>query len=275
MSVNSKDFFREIGGYYDSKRKDLNLLLGAKDKIVHHHSGICPPESTFPEMSEEELLVELHHQENELTLRGIQYLGEIRPEMRGLDAGCGRGGSSFMLHQKFRCEIAGITLSLHQAEFASGIAKKFGVEDQVRFYQANMLETPFGSGSFDFIWACESTEHAPDLAQMLNEFSRIAKDGGNLVIITGCGNPNHPEGPRYIKAINDWYHIRIHAPSEYIELANQHGWELFDDVNLTPETIPYWDLRANSQHKTGVEELRSGYKSGALEYHLFSYRKSS
>jgi geranyl diphosphate 2-C-methyltransferase len=274
MGLKRTEFLKEVARYYDSKKKDLNLLL-AKDKIVHHHSGICSPNSVFPKMTEEKLLIELHRQENELTRRGMQYLGKIKPNMRGFDAGCGRGGSSFMIHQKFGCFIDGVTLSAYQAKFASRLAKELGVANHVRFYQGNMLETPFEEKIFDFVWACESTEHIPDLDEMFREFSRIIKHKGRLVIIAGCGIPKNPEGPKYIKRINDWFHIRIHSPEEYIQRISQYGWKLLNNVDLTSNTIPYWKLRSRSTHKTGVEFLKDAYAVGALEYRLFAYQKKN
>lgn len=275
MTPKKPGFLQEVANYYNGKREDLNLLLAKEDKIVHHHSGICSPDSVFPEMTEDELLMELHHQENELTRRGTQYLGNIKPVMRGFDAGCGRGGSSFMIHQKFGCSIDGITLSAYQAEFASRLVKELGVSNRVKFYQGDMLATPFRERVFDFIWACESTEHIPDLNEMFQEFSRVIKKKGRLVIIAGCGIPENPEGPKYIKRINDWFHIRIHPPREYTQTISQYDWKLLYNVDLTQETIPYWKLRSRSTHKTGVEFLKDAYTVRALEYRLFAYQKKN
>lgn len=271
MKKDREQFFQEVARYYDGQREDINLLLAEKDKVVHHHSGICKPNSTFPEMSEEELIGELHRQETTLTLQGVEYLGVLRPEMKGLDAGCGRGGSSFLINRLYGCSVEGVSLSSYQVEFANQIGQELGVSDNVKFHEANMLELPFEHNSFDFIWACESTEHIPNLEEMFSEFRRVAKSGARLVIIGGCGNPEHPEGPEFIKGINEWYHILIHSPSEYLVAAEKTGWELIANVDLTPETIPYWHLRERSLHKTGVEKFVKCYESGAGEYRLFAF----
>ena len=45
MKTDRKNYFIDVGQYYDKHKEDLNLILGEKDKIVHHHSGICAPGS--------------------------------------------------------------------------------------------------------------------------------------------------------------------------------------------------------------------------------------
>ncbi len=265
-------FFKTVAEYYDGQQEDINLLLAAEDGIVHHHSGLTEPGAVFPAMTEEELLRELHQQENALTERGIRHLRNLTAGMRGLDAGCGRGGSSILINQRFGCRLDGVTLSPYQADFANKLVQEMGV-DELRFHQANMMALPFKDNCFDFVWAVESTEHAPDLGEMFAEFGRVAKPGAKLVIITGCGNPEHPEGQRFIEAINEWYRIQIHPAQEYLDAAQRTGWELIESEDLTPETIPYWDLRTRSNHRTGVEKFNAAYKSGAGEYRLFSFQK--
>jgi geranyl diphosphate 2-C-methyltransferase len=271
MKKDRKGYFEDVGQYYNTHKEDLNFLLGEKDKIVHHHSGICKPNSVFPEMDEEQLLSILHKQETALTLRGIEQLGYLSPEMTGLDAGCGRGGSSFLINKLYGSKLCGVSLSSYQVDFANKTARELGVSDKVSFYQANMLQLPFDNKVFNFIWACESTEHIPNLSIMFTEFARVAKEGAKLVIIGGCSNPENPRAPELIKGINEWYHMLIHPTQEYLVAAQNTGWKPESNIDLTQETIPYWHLRERSTHKTGVERFVEGYECGAGEYRLFSF----
>lgn len=271
MSKDNKDYYNDVGEYYNRHKEDLNLLLAEKDKIVHHHSGICTPNSSFPEMTEEVLLSTLHEQETALTLRGIEQLNHSAPGTVGLDAGCGRGGSSFLINKIFGSRMTGVSLSSYQIGFANKTSEELGVSEKVRFQQANMLQLHFKDESFDFIWACESTEHIPDLNTMFAEFARVSKKEAELVIISGCSNPENPQAPELIKGINEWYHMQIHPTQEYLEAAQNNGWGLKSNIDLTQETIPYWHLRERSTHKTGVEKFVEGYECGAGEYRLFSF----
>lgn len=271
MDRDRKEYYRDVGGYYNNHQEDLNLLLGKNDKVIHHHSGICDPATVFPRMNEEELLLTLHNQETALSLKGIGFLETLTPEMRGLDAGCGRGGSSVLINKIHNCTMEGVSLSDYQVKFANRIANELNISDKIRFYLANMLELPFKDSVFDFIWACESTEHIPNLSIMFTEFARVAKEGTRLVIIGGCSNPENPRAPELIKGINEWYHMLIHPTQEYLMAAQNSGWKLESNIDLTQETIPYWHLRKRSTHKTGVERFVEGYECGAGEYRLFSF----
>ncbi len=272
MNKDRKKYFQEVGEYYNGQRRDINFFLGERDKIVHHHSGICDPQVMFPEISQDQLLTVLHDQETALTMRGIEYLGTLTPEMVGLDAGCGRGGSSFLINKLHGCLMKGVSLSSYQVGFASVTARELGIADRVEFHEANMLQLPFGDRAFDFVWACESTEHIPDLKVMLGEFARVARKGAKLVVIAGCSNPANPKAAEFIEGINEWYHMLIHPTQEYLDAAEATGWNLEANIDLTPETIPYWHLRQRSVHKTGVEKFVEGYECGAGEYRLFSFK---
>lgn len=271
MVEKKQDYYQDVGNYYNAHKEDLNLLLSKEDKIVHHHSGICPPGATFPAMPEDELLLTLHQQETALTLRGIEYLAQPTPESKILDAGCGRGGSSFVINGLYGSQMEGVSLSSYQVGFANKTAEALNLSDKVHFHQANMLELPFAHDYFDFIWACESTEHVPDLDVMLIEFARVAKNDAKLVIIAGCSNPDNEHSAEFIEGINKWYHMLIHPTGNYLSAAERAKWKLTANVNLTSETIPYWHLREKSVHKTGVEKFVEGYESGAGEYRLFGF----
>jgi geranyl diphosphate 2-C-methyltransferase len=268
-----RGYLDKIAKYYDGKKEDLNLLL-SKDGIVHHHAGLCSSESTLGHLSQDEILQELYHQENELVKRGMKYLDGIKSSMCGLDAGCGRGGSSFLLHEKFGCSVIGINISLYQVRFASRVTKDLDVGGKVNFYHGDMLKAPFKDGAFDFVWACESTGYVLQLREMFQEFGRLLNRDGRLLVFATCVNSNHPQCGWYKNQIDQTYQAQIHSTEEYLETSDS-GLSLKEMVNLTSETIPYWELRAKSAHKTGVEDLVVGAKTGVLEYRLFLYKKQA
>lgn len=280
MKIESKpqtEFTRTVARYYDSKRKDFNFLLAQNDGLLHHHNGICAPETTFsPNMTEEEILQTLHQQENALVEFGMQFLGDVKPSMLGLDAGCGRGGSTFMIHKKFGVRLVGVNISPYQVKFAHDQAERLGVAGDIKFILGDLLAIPVEDGSFDFILACESTEHIPNLPKLFSEFSRVARPDCKLLIIAWCVNSDHAEALIIAEKLNTAYVASVHSRNEYLEGGSINGWELVEAVDLTPRTIPYWCLRERSVNKPGTESFMSyGFKSGALEYHLFKYQKTN
>lgn len=100
--------------------------------------------------------------------------GNVTSATTILDAGCGIGGSTLYLAQKFDAQAVGITLSPVQAQRAGERAAEQGITLQawenfepsegpaVQFQVTDALATPFPDDSFDFIWSMESGEHMPD-----------------------------------------------------------------------------------------------------------------
>ncbi|NEQ21976.1 MAG: methyltransferase domain-containing protein, partial [Microcoleus sp. SIO2G3] len=60
-----------------------------------------------------------------------------------LDVGCGIGGSSLYLAEKFNARATGITLSPVQARRASDRAQSAGLASRTQFLVADALMTPF------------------------------------------------------------------------------------------------------------------------------------
>ena len=103
-----------------------------------------------------------------------------------LDVGCGIGGSTLYLSNKYRAKATGITLSTVQAARADARAKTAGLSDYVDFQVADALSMPFANDSFDLVWSLESGEHMPDKEQFLRECYRVLKPGGRLILATWC-----------------------------------------------------------------------------------------
>src|SRR4028119_929490 len=109
-----------------------------------------------------------------------------------LDVGCGIGGSSLYLAQKFNASVTGITLSPVQASRATERAQEAGLAASVQFQVADALEMPFADDTFDFVWSMESGEHMPDKEKFLAECYRVLKPGGTFLMATWCHRPITP-----------------------------------------------------------------------------------
>jgi tocopherol O-methyltransferase len=106
-----------------------------------------------------------------------------------LDVGCGIGGSSLYLAEKFQAQVTGITLSPVQAKRATERALEAGLQEKTQFLVADALEMPFEANSFDLVWSLESAEHFPNKIKFLQESYRVLKPGGTLLMATWCHRP--------------------------------------------------------------------------------------
>jgi len=263
-----------VARYWDTKRDDeINLLPGAEDGLIHHHYGVGDFDHTILGLAgnrrEAALLGELHRLENQQTELILDALGRVGADARLLDAGSGRGGTCFMLHDRFGCLVDGITISEYQVAYASRLADERGCDGRVAFHLRNMLRTGFAGGHFDAVVTNETTMYV-DLFELYREFARIIRPGGRYVCITWCINDS--AGPdENTHRIDTHYGCAMHERGDYFKALAQHDFVPSAVVDLTTDAIPYWELRTHSTHRTGIEDaFLAAYRRGTASFMLIS-----
>ena len=266
---------KSVAAYWNTNRHDpVNLLLGAVDGLYHHHYGIGDYDPTVLEgpddTRDDRVITEMHRLETAQADILLDHLGAVSAQDRLLDAGSGRGGTSFMAHQRFDCQVDGVSISEYQVGFANDQAGRRGVADQVRFHYRNMLDTGFDSGSTRAVWTNETTMYV-DLFELFAEFSRLLEHGGRYVCITGCSNDVTGGRSKAVSRIDEHYTCNIHPRSEYFRALAAHDLVPIDVIDLTAATIPYWELRAKSSVATGIEDqFLTAYREGSFHYLLIA-----
>jgi cyclopropane fatty-acyl-phospholipid synthase-like methyltransferase len=102
-----------------------------------------------------------------------------------LDAGCGVGGTSLFMAEKFKAKITGITLSAKQLIQAKRKAAKKKLDKLVNFEKMDFNKTAFQNETFTKIFGLESVCYAYDKLDFLKEAYRILKVGGKIVVADG------------------------------------------------------------------------------------------
>ncbi|GGN82419.1 methyltransferase [Actinoplanes lobatus] len=265
------DFEKSVAAYWNTNRNDpVNLRLGEVDDLYHHHYGVGPYDPSVLEGPEQRIIDELHRLESAQADLLLDYLAPVGPDDLILDAGSGRGGTSIMAHQRFGCEVDGVSISEYQVGFADDQAARRGIADRVRFHFRNMLDTRLPSGSRQAIWTNETTMYV-DLADLYREFARVLNFGGRYVCITGCANDVTGLRSKAVSRINEHYTCDIHPRSAYFRALADNGLVPIEVVDLTAATIPYWQLRARSSVATGIEEaFLTAYQEGSFHYLLIA-----
>ncbi|WP_328611119.1 class I SAM-dependent methyltransferase [Amycolatopsis sp. NBC_00345] len=268
------DYQKSVASYWNKEKDPVNLRLGDVDGLYHHHYGIGEVDQsvlTGPgETRDERMIAELHRLETAQAEVLLDHLGDVSPGDRLLDAGCGRGGSSIMAHERFGCQVDGVSISQKQVDFANGQAEARGVDAQVRYHFRNMLDTGFGTGSRRAIWNNESTMYV-DLFELFAEHSRQLEFGGRYVTITGCYNDVTGGRSKAVAQIDQHYTCNIHPRSAYFKAMTANNMVPISVVDLTAQTIPYWELRAKSSVATGIEgPFLTAYREGSFHYLLIA-----
>jgi geranyl diphosphate 2-C-methyltransferase len=263
---------RSVAAYWDSEKDPVNIRLGEIDGLYHHHYGVGdydPAVLSLPaDARDQAIIAELHRLETAQADLLLSHLGHLQPEHRLLDAGSGRGGTSFMAHARFGCQVDGVTISQTQAGFASSQARRLGVDGQVRFHFRNMLDTGFEAASMQAVWTNETTMYV-DLSELFSEFARVLRFGGRYVCITGCYNDVTGGRSRAVSRIDQHYTCDIHPRSVYFQALAATGFVPLNVIDLTALAIPYWELRASSPVATGIEDVfLTAYREASLHYLL-------
>ncbi|PSB20265.1 SAM-dependent methyltransferase [filamentous cyanobacterium Phorm 46] len=188
---------------------------------------------------------------------------------RILDVGCGIGGSTLYLTEKFssiarnnlkldggvdRVTATGITLSPVQANRAIERAKIAALESNVNFLVADALNMPFPDESFDLVWSLESGEHMPDKIKFLQECCRVLKPGGTLILATWCHRPLGESAGELTdaerKELAEIYRVYalpyVISLPEYEEIVRSLPFTNIRTADWSKAVAPFWDVVIDS-----------------------------
>ncbi len=213
-----------------------------------------------------------------------------------LDVGCGIGGSSLYLAEKFGATATGITLSPVQANRATERARSSGIT--ANFQVADALNLPFADHSFDLVWSLESGEHMPDKVKFLQECDRVLKPGGILIMATWCHRPTDkvPLTVDDRKRLAEIYRVYclpyVISLPEYEAIAQTLGLQNIQTADWSTAVAPFWDVVIDSaftpsaifglltsgwttiQAALSLGTMQQGYKRGLIKFGLLCGRKA-
>ena len=207
---------------------------------------------------------------------------EANPPQNIIDVGCGIGGSTLHLAQKFGSSATGITLSPVQASRAKERAREAGLDSRVNFEVANALDMPFEDNTFDLVWSLESGEHMPDKAKFLSECYRVLKPGGKMIFATWCHRETDsvagdltPSEVAHLKEIYRVYCLPyVISLSEYRQIATECGFKDLKSDDWSIAVEPFWDVVIDSAiaPQAVVGLFKAGWQTiqGALSLSLMS-----
>ena len=276
---------QRIADFYDSSSGLWERIWG--EHMHHGYYGRGGKIKLDRRQAQIDLIEEL------LTWGGVTGANQI------LDVGCGIGGSSLYLAEKFHSQGVGITLSPVQAARASQRAQEFNLEEQVSFCVADALKTPFPENNFDLVWSLESGEHMPDKRQFLRECYRVLQPGGTFLMATWCHRPttslagNLTEGE--IKLLNEIYQVYclpyVISLPEYADIAGDIGFQDLKTDDWSLSVAAFWDVVIDSALSTdaiagllasgyttiqgalSLGLMRRGYESGLIRFGLLQGKK--
>ena len=99
-----------------------------------------------------------------------------------LDVGCGLGGPSRFLTDRFGCRVTGVDLLPLRVDAATALAERLGFASRVEYRAADATSLPFEDGRFDQAWMLDVSIHIRDKRRLFGELARLLRAGGLLVV---------------------------------------------------------------------------------------------
>jgi len=245
MSINTEPF-KDIIDYYDKTRLDYHYSWDNSDHPAVHF-GFYDEQATN------------HKKALSNTNRILATLSNVQAGDQVLDAGCGRGGSSFWLAVNRKAKTIGITPVQSQITECQQRAKKLQLDQQCQFVLADYCNTPFEDQQFDVVWACESLCHAPQKQDFYQEAYRLLRPGGRLVIAEYLRS-RRPLEKQEEQLLGEWLHNwaipDIDTKAEHQQHAERAGFKniRIEDANHYAK-ISLRNLHRNSSKWLWVSSL--------------------
>ena len=115
----------------------------------------------------------------------------LKPDQELLDVACGSGGTTLRIARHTGCSVKGIDIHEQGIAEARARADAEDLSGRARFEQLDAGKPlPFADHAFDAIICIDAINHLPNREQILKEWARILRPGGQLVftdpiVVTG------------------------------------------------------------------------------------------
>ena len=189
---------------------------------------------------------------------------ELKPGMRVLDMGCGKGMSSIFLAKEFGVQVWANDLWISASDNWQRIIEA-GVEELVYPIHAEAHSLPYAQEFFDVIISIDAYQYFGTNEIYLLDFIKFLKPRGQIgIVVPGLLKEFTQEVPAHFKPYwdNEWYYW--HTPAWWsklwkrtgvveLEVADNlpSGWELWLKWETTAKASGLW------QRKGDIELLRA------------------
>lgn len=197
----------------------------------------------------------------------------LKPGMRVLDLGSGRGATSVFLAREFEVDVVAADLWVDPVKAAATFAQA-EVSGRVEAVRAEAHALPFEAGSFDAIVSIDAYEYFGTADGYLAYITRFLKPGGQLGVATPAMRREVRDLgaiPAHIKACVGWEAIAWHTADWW-----RFHWEITELVTVTSARLQEdgwadwlrWTRAGNSPDRDSVIAMLEADRGELLSFAL-------
>lgn len=107
---------------------------------------------------------------------------DLAPDARILDVGCGIGGTSRYLAERYDAQVRGIDLTPAFVEVAVELSAMVGLSDKTHFQVGSAVDMPVEDNGFDLAVLLHVGMNISDKTALISEIARAVKPGGQFAL---------------------------------------------------------------------------------------------
>jgi sterol 24-C-methyltransferase len=161
-----------------------------------------------------------------------------------LDAGCGVGEVADNLAREYDLNVTGVDILDFNIAEAKKRAIRLGLDEHVSFRQMSYAQLDFPDESFDGVYTMETLVHAADAEAVLEQFHRVLKSGGRLVLFEYSRAPESQMPKRAaaaFRAVNEGAAMPSFQRFDYgllEQLLEKSGFSAVTVEDITQQMLP-------------------------------------
>lgn len=231
----------------------LDAFCRGYQKLYHHGH---PEEAKLVELhgkdDKSEFLRAYFDHEYDKGVQMIERFTSITPEWkqgRILDFGCGAGGLTLRIREHCQ-ETVGIDLDAQKLDFAREEAARRNI-DKVEFICYEGGDVPLPDHSFDCIFCVDVVEHLPTPEKFIQDFRRLLKPGGWLLV--SFGPPwRHAHGKHMWAKLPGWWTHLLFPQSVVMRVAGFESQTTYEELGMFRLTVGKYE---KIMKKSGFETI--------------------
>jgi ubiquinone/menaquinone biosynthesis C-methylase UbiE len=161
-----------------------------------------------------------------------------------LDVGCGGGGPMSQLSREVpHAMFTGLDLSKDMLRMTCKVNASTFRQGRLRSVRGSVSSLPFRDGSFDTVFACETTYFWPDLQENFRECRRVLSDDGRMILVQEAW-----DAPQWRERNEFWqkgFNMRFCSLEEYEDLL--FGAGLGKVITVTEEGEGWFVMVAGAE----------------------------